>query len=166
MSTFCSIQTISLLFLQLILEVIENGSKTCRVSKLVFSFCLTSDTGCCSLMSAQPWPCGTSGSEEPPLPCHPPRLCQGQHPSAAGAGWSCAQTPWGAPFPSSLLPTSWAPPPVPAPSLARRRNDSCTFPPLAWAAAGQVRQTFCWVHLIHSAPLRRRACRVCSNAGF
>lgn len=95
-STFCSIQMISLLFLQLILEAITNGSKRYRVFKLVFSFCVSHLTqrgvhwgvhspdpvarvamlSCPSLVARL-----GSAEDSPPL--------------MLGAGWSRAQTSWG-----------------------------------------------------------------------
>lgn len=162
MSAFCSVQIISLLFLQLILEAIKNGSKACRVSKLVFSSCVSHLTG----GVAHWW----VHSPDPVA-----RVAQGSHPplvtllGSAGTAsqWWCwgrleqCPNPLGGSIPifppTHQLGSSSSPC-----SRLGQGNDSWTFSPLAWDAVRQVRQTFCLVHLIHSA-LWRKACRVCSD---
>lgn len=110
----------SLLFLQLILAAIKNGSKTCRVLQLavlhVWHGVLFTDEHTALTL----WQWGASLTSPPtsaPLGAAP-QGCWGQDgsPNQLG-GLPC--TPTFHPCPSSLPPTSWAPAAAPAPSLVR-----------------------------------------------
>lgn len=153
---------ISLLFLQLILEVIKNGSKTCRVFQFVFSFCVSRLTqGVVHWWQHSPDPVARGATRSHPYLATHLRSAGDSFPLMLGAAWSWAQTSWGGSHPifppTHQLGSSCSPC-----SQLGQGNDSCTVSPLASDAVRQVRQTFC---LIHSAQLRR-AGRVCSNAGF
>lgn len=74
-------------------------------------------------------------------------------PLVLGPGWSCAQTSWEGSH--SHLPSH-----PPAGLLLQRLipalagNESCTFSSLPSDAVGQVRQTFCWIHIIHLSSVK------------
>lgn len=74
-------------------------------------------------------------------------------PLVLGPGWSCAQTRWEGSH--SHLPSH-----PPAGLLLQRLipalagNESCTFSSLPSDAVGQVRQTFCWIHIIHLSSVK------------
>lgn len=102
--------------------------------------------------------------KEPPFPWHPPSSAGDSTHWCSGQAGAVPKPAGFAPIPFCLPPTSWAPPPLPAPSLVRAVTHAHS-PHFTSDAVRQVRQTFCLIHLIHSA-LLRMACRVCSNAEF
>lgn len=124
MSAFCSVQMISLPLLQLILEVIKNGSKTLKMPvRRVEFFSLFSHSVFHiwhRLFAVHWW----VHSPDPVA-----RAAMRSHPHLGGRLGSASTAPQGCsgqagavpkpPSPPSLPPTSWAPPAALAPSLVR-----------------------------------------------